>query len=151
MQEIHRDIVSGYILSHDGKVLFGKKDPNSGGVYRDCWHIPGGGVDEGETQLEALAREIQEEVGIPIVEAKVSLFDDVGKGTSEKTLTTGEIVLCHMHFFVYKIELSKDACDIVVVLSDDLVEYQWVDQKKFFDLSMTPPSIELFTRKKFLT
>jgi 8-oxo-dGTP pyrophosphatase MutT (NUDIX family) len=27
----------------------GQKDPNKGGVYSDYWHIPGGGVDNGET------------------------------------------------------------------------------------------------------
>jgi hypothetical protein len=42
MREIERTIVSALIFSQDGKLLMGKKDPAKGGVYPDCWHIPGG-------------------------------------------------------------------------------------------------------------
>lgn len=41
MREIERQIVSALIFSKDGKLFQGMKDPNKGGVYSDCWHIPG--------------------------------------------------------------------------------------------------------------
>jgi len=66
MREIQRTIVSALIFSKDGKLLMGKKNPAKGGVYPDCWHIPGGGVEEKETLEQALKREVQEEVGINI-------------------------------------------------------------------------------------
>lgn len=42
------------------------KDVNKGGVYTDCWHIPGGGIEEGEDKNSALMREVKEETGIDI-------------------------------------------------------------------------------------
>jgi 8-oxo-dGTP pyrophosphatase MutT (NUDIX family) len=55
MRAIHRDIVSALIFAKDGKLLMGKKESDGGGVYADCWHIPGGGIDEGEDQIKAFA------------------------------------------------------------------------------------------------
>lgn len=52
MREIERDIVGGVIISKDNKMLMGKG--RNGSVYKDCWLIPGGGVDEGETKLQTL-------------------------------------------------------------------------------------------------
>lgn len=152
MRTIHRDIVSALILSKDGKLFQGKKDPSRGGVYADCWHIPGGGIDEGEEKVDALIREIREEAGIDISAYPIELVDDIGGGTSEKTLgDTGETVLCEMKFFVYRVVLlDQNAEDVEVSLNDDLVEYAWTDLADLDLLKLTPPSAELFKRLGYL-
>lgn len=148
MKEVTRDIVSALIFSKDGKLFQGKKDPSKGGVYIDCWHIPGGGIENGEDKIDALKREILEETGIDVSTYKIELVDDIGKGESEKTNpVSGEIFLCKMNFFVYRVDINdKLASEIQVSLDDDLVEYQWTDVSEVKNLHLTPPSIELFKR-----
>ncbi len=145
LREIHRDIVSALIFSSDGKLLMGKKDPNKGGVYAYCWHIPGGGIDDGEDKITALIREVNEETGLHIDSA--DLVDDLGRGDSKKTLKeTGEEVLCHMTFNVYKATITKPADKIPLTSTDDLVELKWFTPEELKGIELTPPSIELFKR-----
>jgi 8-oxo-dGTP pyrophosphatase MutT (NUDIX family) len=152
MRHIHRDIVSALIFSKDNKLFQGKKDPKDGGVYSDAWHIPGGGIDAGENKIDALVREIKEEVGLDISKYPIELVDDTGTGQSEKVLKeTGEHVLCDMTFNVYKVMLDKNADKISAQLNDDLVEYHWVDIADIPKFKMTPPSVELFTKLGYLT
>lgn len=148
---IHRDITSALIFSKDGKLLMGMKDPKDGGVYADCWHIPGGGVDESETQQQALRREILEEVGIDITGCNVTLADDQGSGETKKTLKdTGEKVMCHMKFYVYRVDVDKNADQIETKPSDDLVKLEWVDLDKLSSYKLTPPSVTLFQRLGYI-
>jgi len=147
MRTIHRNIASAVILSKDEKILFGMKNPSKGGVYADKWHIPGGGIEEGETLEGGLRREILEEVGIDVNDCGVSLLDNKGNGESEKTLKdTGEVVLCKMSFNVFLVRVTKNSDEISVKPEDDLVKYLWVDKDKVKDLDLTPPSIDLFKR-----
>jgi len=152
MRTIQREIVSALIFSKEGKLFQGMKNPNDGGVYVDCWHIPGGGINDDEDKIEALVREVFEEIGIVVPLEKVELLDDVGHGESEKTLKeTGERVLCKMNFNVYKITLDQNSAEVSVSLNDDLVRYQWTDVSSLHNLKLTPPSVELFRRLGYFT
>ena len=151
MRTIQRDCVVGIIVSKDGKILMGMKDPQGGGVYADCWHLPGGGIEAGESQMAALNREMLEEVGLDIADATVKMIDDSGRGESEKRLKdTGETVLCKMKFFVYKINLSQPAKNIKLQAGDDLQKLQWLNPDKLLDYKLTPPSHDFFSTKMHL-
>ena len=152
MRHIQRQIVSALIFSKDGKLFQGMKDSNKGGVYVDCWHLPGGGIEEGEDKISGLIREIKEETGIDISPYPIQLIDDRGRGQSEKTLqNTGEKVLCDMMFGVYKVVIDdKDAESIQVSLNDDLVTHQWINPIDLKTIKLTPPSAELFKRLGYL-
>ena len=144
---VHRDIVSALIFSKDNKLLMGLKDPNLGGVYTDCWHLPGGGVHDGETKLAALYREIDEETGIEVAGLNISLIDDKGNGQAEKTISeTGERILSIMRFYVYRVDMGKEAESLTLVAGDDLTTLRWVPLDDLKNYQLTPPSITLFHR-----
>lgn len=152
MRTIQRKIVSAIIFSKDGKILMGKKDPKKGGVYPDVWHIPGGGIHEGETFEEALAREIKEEVGIDISNYKVIKISIIGNGTTEKTLKdTGERVLCEMEFNRFEIHIDdKNAKDIELHLEDDLVETRWFSKEELQEVKQIPGGKEFFEEMGYM-
>ncbi len=149
MKEIERDIVAGVIVSSDNKILMGKG--RDGSVYKDCWLIPGGGVDEGETKLQTLVREIKEEAGLDVSSYEAELVEDSATGESEKTLQdTGERVMVRMNFFTYRIKIPQLAEDIIVQAGDDLVELAWVPLKKLSEYKISPPSENLFKKLGYL-
>ncbi|MGY1857097.1 NUDIX domain-containing protein [Modestobacter sp. SYSU DS0290] len=55
-------VVTGALLQ-DGRVLLTHRSPHRR-WYPDVWDLPGGHVDDGETELDALRRELREELGV---------------------------------------------------------------------------------------
>ncbi|MFS0696889.1 NUDIX domain-containing protein [Streptomyces nitrosporeus] len=58
--------------------------------FAGCWALPGGHVDEGESSLEASARELEEETGITVPAAdltQVGAFDTPGRDPRGRYVT----------------------------------------------------------------
>jgi 8-oxo-dGTP pyrophosphatase MutT (NUDIX family) len=121
MRTIQREIVGAFIFSNDGHILLGKSQP--GGVYPGYSMIPGGGIDDGESKLDAVIREVLEEVSLDIKDAHIELVNDAQYGQSEKTLRdTNEKVLVHMHFNDFRVAIDKPASAINVQSADDFAD-----------------------------
>lgn len=67
----------GAIIVKSGKILIQKRSQKVRND-RGKWEIPGGGIELGETQEEALKREVMEEVGIEVEPVELlSVYDNI--------------------------------------------------------------------------
>jgi len=61
------DVAVGVMLRRDGSLLLGQRP--AGKPYAGWWELPGGKLEPGETVLQALARELKEELGVTVLES----------------------------------------------------------------------------------
>jgi 8-oxo-dGTP pyrophosphatase MutT (NUDIX family) len=62
MTEQERLVVGAVIIDDAGRAFVHRRGPNRA-LFPNCWDLPGGHVEPGETPLEALTREVEEETG----------------------------------------------------------------------------------------
>ena len=64
-------MVAGGLFDATGRVLIAQRPPSSHMAGR--WEFPGGKIDHGESELQALRRELTEELGIKLIAAEPML------------------------------------------------------------------------------
>ena len=57
-------VAVGVIFNGNGQVLIAKRLPHQ--HQGECWEFPGGKIEEGESDFNALKRELLEEIGIEV-------------------------------------------------------------------------------------
>jgi 8-oxo-dGTP diphosphatase len=60
----HFHVAAGILCDADGRILIAERV--GGGPFHGLWEFPGGKIADGETAVEALSRELAEELGIEI-------------------------------------------------------------------------------------
>lgn len=60
----HFDVAAGVLCDSSGRVLIAER--LGGGPFHGLWEFPGGKIAANETSLEALSRELAEELGIEV-------------------------------------------------------------------------------------
>jgi mutator protein MutT len=113
--KIYPNPVITFVIQYKGKYILlhrGKNEKN----YADLWAFPGGKVELGETAIETIVREAQEEVGLTL-KKKIAFLDTYAFGSSVG--------------LAFLVEATSDK----VTLSDDFQAYSWVsslrDLKKY--------------------
>ena len=103
--------VVAVIVDDDGRVLLTRR---SIPPFQDLWVMPGGKIDLGEPIVEALKREVHEEVGLEIeIEGLIDVFEH---------LTPGED---NCHFVILYYRCRPLYCD-VVQNEAEVAEADWV-------------------------
>lgn len=145
MRTIKRDIVGAFIFSSDGYLLLGQSI--SGGVFPDKWLVPAGGIEPGESKLNAVKREVLEETGVDISDAKITPIAHAQTGKSEKILSdTSERVLVKMTFYDFIIELPYPASEVDLIAGDDFAMPQWHATSDIKNLHISPAMQATLTR-----
>lgn len=149
MRTIERNIVGTFLISSDAKILLGQSV--KGGVYQGVWCVPGGGIEPGETNLEAARRETLEETGVDIKELLIELDPAPSFGQSEKTLPeSGEKVLVKMNFINYIVRFQTLAKDIKFADGDDLMNLKWHDMADLPNIKITSAMTDVLKRHGYL-
>jgi 8-oxo-dGTP diphosphatase len=127
----------GAVVLHRGKVLLVRRggQPSTG-----KWSLPGGLVELGETTVEAVRREIQEECSIDIrVIGLAGVIDRVTRDASGR-------VRYHYVLVDYLAETDTDA----VVAGTDAAECCWVEIERVGELDVTDGLMDMIRRAQAL-
>ena len=64
------------IVNDENKLMLHLRDNKEGIPYPDYWDFIGGAIEEGESELEAIKREIDEEIGINVEKIRLVGYID---------------------------------------------------------------------------
>lgn len=137
-----RVTVSGIIRNAKDEVLLCKM-PSNRGVYPGQWAIPGGGIDDGEKMIEALRRELMEEVGLEVGEVEPISFSDDVRVKLMKDGTRKKLYMIHLIFD------CKSLGDEVKI-NEEFDEYKWVTIEKLKEFDLNEATIKTFDKKSWI-
>ena len=120
-----RQVVRAVVVDVRGRILLFRSRDRSRPEIGEWWELPGGGLDPGETHVDAIIRELAEEAGL-IVAA-----DQVGAATWRRNSTffyRGERRLNHE--VVVPVRLTVDGPDVdgagrVDFEAEDYFDFRW--------------------------
>jgi mutator protein MutT len=88
---MHQVVVGA--LVREGRVLLVHRRPNRI-AYPDVWDLPGGHVESGESELDALERELREELGVQLAAGSVSHLCRLNAGRGGEAVRLSAWLVC---------------------------------------------------------
>jgi G:T/U-mismatch repair DNA glycosylase/8-oxo-dGTP pyrophosphatase MutT (NUDIX family) len=117
LEPVERQAVRGLVLDREGRVLLVRfEHPVSGHAW---WATVGGGIDPGETDAEALRRELREEAGLadfeigPVVHTREATFP-----------WAGQLIHQHERFHLIRVE-THEVTPTIDLTPEGVTEVRW--------------------------
>lgn len=139
MQKTHANAVKAWIENEEGKVLFLKEKSPLGKIY---YSLPGGRLEQGESEEDGLKREVLEETGLKDV--------IVGKHLGDYGFTMDNGTKVEVK--VFQCTTTKNA-DLKLgdgkAFGEDIHSFHWISAKEFLEKNFpaTDESFNAFLRK----
>lgn len=115
----------------DGKVFIAKRQ--KGGEMGERWEFPGGKIDDGENEVTAIKREMQEEFGVDVeVYEKLCEVEFEHKGKS-----------CTVEAF--KVHYAEDGLSRRFNLTEH-TDYKWEDFSKIPELYFVDSDLKIYEK-----
>ncbi|MGE0548695.1 MAG: (deoxy)nucleoside triphosphate pyrophosphohydrolase [Kofleriaceae bacterium] len=108
------------VIEYDGRYLITQR--NSNAVLPGLWEFPGGRIEPGEAETEALLREVMGRIGVEVV---------VGAKLGEHL---HEYTTYQVHLTMYSCKLPAEARPYPATVAD----LRWVTSREFLDYDFPP-------------
>ncbi len=118
-KEFDSEAATIILVNHQNQVLLNLRDNKPDILYPNYWSIIGGGLDTGETPIQAIIREVREEINYKI-RSPVFLT---------RRIDTNQII----YFFVENITASLDELEL-----NEGVDLQFFNKEELSELKITP-------------
>lgn len=116
------------VIEREGRYLITQR--NAGAVLPLLWEFPGGRIEEGETEAEALKREVRIRIGVDVV-----VGDKIGEHHHE-------YAHYDVHLLMFKCTLAGDEPPYPATVND----LRWVTSREFLDYDFPPADEKTMTK-----
>jgi putative (di)nucleoside polyphosphate hydrolase len=121
------------IVNREGRVWMGLRSHSEGMVYR--MQMPQGGIDKGETPIQAVYREMREETGLHFHDVKLLAVAkkwykyDLPTSVRRRRSIRGQ----RQKWFLFLLTSEEDAFNLTTDVYQEFIDYQWMDLDKVTD------------------
>ncbi len=115
------------VVNRAGEILIGERAD-----ILSVWQIPQGGVDKGESEVEAVKRELREETSLEVVEI-LGVNPEAIKYKWPEGFSYGDYIGQSQKYFLVRVDEPTDI-DFKKIKTKEFSSFKWVYPEEFFSI-----------------